>query len=323
MKILPRQTQSGQALLVILLSMAVILTLVLSVASSSITDVTVTTFEEDALRAFSAAEAGVEKALLSGVGSGGSVQVDPTSDPNLTYTSTISNPAAGQDFAYPGELNAGESATFWFVERNNSGNFICAGNCSSGPNLQRLCFGVHSPFYSAGEVPAVVLSVYYDWNTAANTIGNLVSSQDFTHLKVARRGYDPVAARLPSNNFTNAQTSTCTIGGTNFGYRVNPALMLFSDMGIPINCRNTDGCLIMAKVKVLYNDSTLSDDPIIQRERVAISKPSAGGLPAQGNQIESVGSAGDSTRKVNVFQAYPEPPGIFDSALFSSSDISK
>ena len=58
MKILPRQTQSGQALLVILLSMAVILTLVLSVASSSITDVTVTTFEEDALRAFSAAEAG-------------------------------------------------------------------------------------------------------------------------------------------------------------------------------------------------------------------------------------------------------------------------
>ena len=58
-------SQSGQALLIVLLSMAVILTVVLSFASKSITEVSITSYEEDALRAFSAAEAGVEKALLN------------------------------------------------------------------------------------------------------------------------------------------------------------------------------------------------------------------------------------------------------------------
>jgi Tfp pilus assembly protein PilX len=52
-------------LLIVLLAITVILTVVLSVTSRSVTDVTVTTYEEDALRAFSAAEAGVETALLN------------------------------------------------------------------------------------------------------------------------------------------------------------------------------------------------------------------------------------------------------------------
>ena len=54
------QNQSGQALLLVLLSMAVILTVVLSILSRSILDVAVTTGEEEALRAFSAAEAGMQ-----------------------------------------------------------------------------------------------------------------------------------------------------------------------------------------------------------------------------------------------------------------------
>ena len=65
MKILPRN-QHGQALLIVLLTLAVTLTVVLSVVSRSVTDITVSTYEEDALRAFSAAEAGIEEALLKG-----------------------------------------------------------------------------------------------------------------------------------------------------------------------------------------------------------------------------------------------------------------
>lgn len=53
----------GQMILVILLVMAVGLTIGLSVASRSITDVNFSTKIEDSSRAFSAAESGIEEAL--------------------------------------------------------------------------------------------------------------------------------------------------------------------------------------------------------------------------------------------------------------------
>ena len=56
---LEKRLQSGQALLIVLLGMAVVLTMVLSVVSRSVTDIQLTTRDDEALRAFSAAEAGV------------------------------------------------------------------------------------------------------------------------------------------------------------------------------------------------------------------------------------------------------------------------
>jgi len=76
--------QSGQALLLVLLSMAVVLTIVLSVLSRTITDITITTKEEEALRAFAAAEAGVERALIIGSNTG-------EFGDGASFTATISN----------------------------------------------------------------------------------------------------------------------------------------------------------------------------------------------------------------------------------------
>jgi len=61
--------QSGQAVLIILLVMAVILTIALSVVSRSVTDISISRKEEEAARAFSAAEAGIEKVLKTGASS--------------------------------------------------------------------------------------------------------------------------------------------------------------------------------------------------------------------------------------------------------------
>ena len=58
--------EKGQALILVLLSLAVVLTVVLSVFSRSITDVSISSKENDAMRAFSAAEAGVEQVLVVG-----------------------------------------------------------------------------------------------------------------------------------------------------------------------------------------------------------------------------------------------------------------
>ena len=59
--------QKGQVVLVVLLIMAAVGTIVLSVASRSVVDVSLTKQEEEKIRAFSAAEAGIEDLLAQGL----------------------------------------------------------------------------------------------------------------------------------------------------------------------------------------------------------------------------------------------------------------
>lgn len=63
MNIMLKKKNSGQVALIVLLIMVVILTIGLSLASRSITDIRISQNEREALRAFSAAEAGIEEAL--------------------------------------------------------------------------------------------------------------------------------------------------------------------------------------------------------------------------------------------------------------------
>lgn len=58
-----KNSKSGQVALIILLIMVVILTIGLSLISHSVIDVSISKDEEEAIRAFSAAEAGIEEAL--------------------------------------------------------------------------------------------------------------------------------------------------------------------------------------------------------------------------------------------------------------------
>ena len=98
---------SGQALVLVLLALAVVLTIVLFILSRSIVDISTSSSGSSAVSAFSAAEAGVEQALVIGVG--GSAVVGSAS-----YTSQVTNVAQGTTgFVYPVDLNSGESMTLW------------------------------------------------------------------------------------------------------------------------------------------------------------------------------------------------------------------
>jgi hypothetical protein len=68
--------KSGQIALIVVLLMVVILTIGLSLISRSITDVRISQDEKEALRAFSAAEAGIEEVLKSSSLASGPVSVD-------------------------------------------------------------------------------------------------------------------------------------------------------------------------------------------------------------------------------------------------------
>lgn len=324
MEIMRRKNQAGQALLLVLLAMAAVMTVVMSVASRSVTDIAISTSEEDALRAFSAAEAGIEKALYNGA-----VFLTPTpvagslETGSATFTSSISNSSEGKTFKYPGILNPGESATFWLVGRTSEGGFTCAeGNCYRGGRIDNLCWGSYSnSTYPASEKPAVLLSIFYDWTGSG--VGNMISSggTDFTNIKVVRQGYDPNTSRASSNGFYPASSAgTCRIGGTTFAYSTGSINFMPiqsnapGEIKLPNGCR--DRCLVMIKVRVFYNNSS-------RPEQLGIDMGGGSVLPPQGNRIESTGVAGESTRKVNVFQTYSEPPSIFDAAVFSLSDFTK
>jgi len=77
------RNNSGQALLIILLIMAVALTIGLSVVSRSVTDIRISQEQEESARVFSAAEAGLESLLATGEapGSVGDFKIDTGTKP--------------------------------------------------------------------------------------------------------------------------------------------------------------------------------------------------------------------------------------------------
>lgn len=304
------RAEAGQALLIVLLTMSVILSVVLSAVSRSVTEVSVTSYEENATRAFSAAEAGVEQALLTGAGSGGLQELDSSTK----YNTTVSTPSGAREFRYPADLISGQSATFWFVSHNDTGALTCG---LGKPCLQadriNICWGVPNTPAGNPNAPAIEVSVFYDTNLI-----KAVSNGNFSGVKVARRPYDPNSVRRNSNNFFNITTG-CKIAGTSYPYEFSTGDITFTGIPpvvMPISCWNTAGCLLAAKVRMFYNDSS-SPQPLFIR----VTPTSGTSLPAQGTQIDSTGTAGESTRKVNVFQSYPEAP--FDVAVSSLKDLVK
>lgn len=119
----------GQALIGVLLVLMVVMTVVLSIASRSTTDVSVSTAQEEGARALTAAEAGIE-AELGGIDS-----------PNTTSNDY----GSGNEVELDKPLAAGEAGTIFLSDAVNeyTGNkFI-------------LCWGQGS------DVPAIEVMLYY------------------------------------------------------------------------------------------------------------------------------------------------------------------
>jgi len=79
MKINPKLLEQGQAVLIVLLVIAVALGFGLSIISQSVTDVRISKQEQESARAFNVAEAGIEEALKSIIVGEGNLSVDDVS----------------------------------------------------------------------------------------------------------------------------------------------------------------------------------------------------------------------------------------------------
>jgi hypothetical protein len=178
--------QSGQALILLLLTLSVVLVVSLSIASRSIVDIATVGYEEDAQRAFSAAEAGVEEVLNNPSLATGGFSV--TLDNDTTVEAIIPTPVASvpsghvDGFIYPHNLASGESATFYLASKDTNGQFKCGTGfpCVGGGSQRvRYCWGNKN----TTQNPAIVISTYYDNLNPAPAMNN---PNDYSNVKVVR-----------------------------------------------------------------------------------------------------------------------------------------
>lgn len=255
--------QSGQALVLVLLSLSVVLTLVLYILSRSVTDVSVSSGQSDSTRAFSAAEAGVEQALVVGSSSNADTRIGGA---GAKYTTIVTDFAMGGNYLiYPTLLSSGDTATVWFVGHDANGNLNLPNSTKPWSSMQ-VCWG------NTGSTAAVEVSVYYE-----QTLG------DLSTVRIARAAFDANASSR-GNGFAGT-SGNCTINGTSsYAYSANTSLV------------NTSG-LLFAKIRMLYGTS--------QPVGVTVTGES---LPSQGKQIDSRGVAGESNRRIVVYQGWAEFP---------------
>ena len=294
----PTQQESGQALLIILLSMAVVITIVLSIVSRSVTDVRTSSKEQDSLRAFSAAEAGIERALVSGGNSSGPIG-------GATFNANVTEVARNASvFSYPNDLTSGDPGTIWFVSHKQDGSLGCdASNpCFAGSTVT-LCWGNSGAI--GATTPAIEATFIY-----TSTPG------DYTTSKVSRASYDPNVARRATNGFGAPDVGNCVIGTKTYPYRKTINLVALPAVGgLGIVNANVANVLQLLRVRMLYN--TVATAPF------GVTVPGGSVLPSQGRQIESTGVSGDSTRKVQVFSLYSDLPSVFSSGIFSEGGINQ
>lgn len=301
----------------LLLTLSVVLVVSLSIASRSVTETATGTYEEEALRAFSAAEAGVEELLNKRAPAAGTIV---TSDPgdfsssNAEYSATSNYNSPGSEYEYPNYLLPGESAVFWLVGRDGNDNLTCSApySCFRRRTIRNVCWGIYPDGdYTIDSQPAIEMSVYYDGTQAA-----VSGTHDYSGIKVARIAYDPYSGR--GNNFETGNvhhSHDCTINGTRYRYNTQSEINFQSDLRITAcDPGNDPGCLIAIVIKVLYNNSK-------KPEKIAIR--AGQDLPPQGVAVSSTGSSGDTNRKIEVLKTFSAPPHIFESALFSYGSISK
>ncbi len=174
----------GQAVLIVLLSLSVVLVVVMFILSRSITDISLSSKEEDSMRAFSAAEAGIERALVIGSDTGNQTIGDATFNADVSSFAQATN-----NVVYPISLKSGEIASFWFTIAGDPTVF-------SG-NQMKICWADDN----ATDNPAIEVTVYYKTGAGA--------------YQLYRKMLDPVAARTQNNVVPG---NNCTIGADTFEY---------------------------------------------------------------------------------------------------------
>jgi Tfp pilus assembly protein PilX len=278
----------GQILVVVLLMLAVATTVGLAIVSRTITEVSISTTQEESARALAAAEAGIEAALSSVVASG---TVTPLGSTGTTYTVSSAPYGSGASIATSKPLTAGEVETIFLSAHDANGNLVAGLNKYTGSTI-RLCWGQNS---NGNDANAPALEATFYNQTAAGVV------------RVGHAAFDPNASRISQNSFAAASAASGCPTGKVYNYST---LLTLTGLG---NYSLSESPLLL-RLRLLYNGEV--------GHYIGVSAV-GGSLPVQGINIVSSGQAGTSTRKVQLFQKFSDTFPQFDNAVFSGASLTK
>ena len=285
--------QKGQALVIILLVLAVASTIGISLASRSVTDISITNKERESARAFSAAEAGIEEILIGGSISG-------TLGGGEKFDVTLGVTGNSTDYLWPDNISAGDTVGLWLIGHGTGVTVVCDAThpCFTGSSI-KVCWGEPGSPSDQAQTPAIYTSIIY-----------LTTPGNYSTARVARITSDPNSARRASNNFSGPPDFSCAIGGKSFAWGQT---IDFASLGIPASVYNTVNGLQTARVRMVYNTSVPHP----------VGFQAATAFPIQGIKLISTGTAESSTRKIELFNTFAAFPPIFDFGVFPGGAITK
>ncbi len=285
--------QAGQVILILVLVMTVALAIGISVIQRSLSDVSTSTKVEQSSRAFSAAEAGIEKALKN---DNSPVNfAENYSSATVTGTELIpAVPSFGTPQApleYP-LLAKEETAHVWLADPNaglpNCTNFdVC---------YQRSTLDVYwgDPTALSDKAALELTLVYYN--------GSQYLARKYY--------YDQVLSRS-SNNFTQVNCLGVDTLSSGVTYQCKKTVTFPTSTG-----------LMLLRARLLYNST--SQPFAVQATGVCPASPCQGYyIPPQVKKLTATGISGQAKRKVQLFKIDKVVPPYFDYAIFSAGDINK
>lgn len=284
--------QAGQVVLILVLVMTVALAIGISVVQRSLSDISTSSKVEQSSRAFSAAEAGIEKALngdSSGIAAG-------TFDNQATATVTGNDlipsiPPTGvrQDpLEYP-PLAKEETAHVWLADFN-----------TGAEHYKQTSLDIYWGDSDTDKAALELTLIYHDGSKY-----------------VSRKWYlDHPIVRTPANNFEQV---SCP--GNIVKTYLDGTLSKTYQCGKTISSLPSSG-LMLIRARLLYNTSS---QPFAVQSSVTCPSLPCGdySIPPQARRLTSTGTAGQTQRKVQLFQVMKVVPPYFDYAIFSAGDINK
>ena len=191
--------QEGQALLIVVLVMVIALTVGLSIASKTITNLRTSTEEVNSAQALSAAETGVAQSIKLGTGTTGNFASN-----NTAFITTLTSVSGTSLLVNGGNvIPQDEGADVWLIAHDASGGLDFTSPWSPAPEVGTLTIYWGD---GSGDCDNAALEIIKITGTLAS---NAVST---------RYGYDPCSARSSLNGLTFASQSFNTVLSKTFYY---------------------------------------------------------------------------------------------------------
>lgn len=302
--------QQGQIIVILLLVVVLALAIGLALVGRSLSEISNSRKSEDSSRAFSAAEAGIEQALLLNplAGAGSQSENRPVEDLSNQSTASFSlypNLTAN----YPGmalevpPIGKESFAQFWLINPDTL-SCILGEICEVGSDGSgfKMYFGIAKDYsFNLNDQPALQVKIILE-----NSAGAYISK---TYL------YDSYALNGPSSRLSGFNgCDERNSSGIGIPTNNDPTDRYFYCRVDVVNYKGVGETPIMARARILY---TSGSHPL------ALKPPVDKYLPDQVTIYKSTGTAGEIQRSLQVFKQKEVMPNLFDYALFSAGALSK